>query len=165
MARPIGTGGTIDNLVVGGRTFVDLDPADGFKGLVGTVSSGSFTTFRDVNGTSGYAPPGGKTFKILAIKLYLVNASASASSAFNLGYADTDAGVQGGGPTNQKYVGNDNSNAHIFPIPWQGSANGPVDNAFELSYGESFTVPTGKFPFITGSGGGQILAILYGYEV
>jgi len=157
----VGTVGMVDSLTIGGRTFTDLT---NLISLVGNVTSGAFTTLRKLDATSGYTPSGSNKFKVHAIKMFLVNASAASNSSLNLGYGDTDSGVGGGAPTTPKYVGNDATNAHIFPIPWVGTANGPIQDTFELAYGQPFTIPNTKFPFVTGNAV-QAQVIIYGYEV
>lgn len=157
----VGTNGAVDSLTIGGRTFTDLT---NLISLVGDVQSGAYTTFRQLDGTSGYTPSGSNKFKVHAIKIFLVNSGEAANSTINFGYGNNDVGVGGGAPTSPKYVGNDSTNGHIFPVPWQGTANGPVDNNFELAYGQPFTIPNGKFPFATGNAV-QAQVLVYGYEV
>lgn len=151
---PIGTlGNVVPTLTVGGRVFTDLD---NLKMLVGNIDRGNgVATLRDVNSSSGYQVPGGKTFKVAAVRIVY----SGYISGIEIGYGDNDVGMGSvSQPTNVVFPGGSQNN---FAIVGKDT-NSQYEAPFQID------IPTGKYPcfgsLATGSSA-QASVIVYGYEV
>jgi hypothetical protein len=139
-------------LTAGGRTL----PQSNELKIVWGNSNGNNATLMDqslVTGT-GYQVPVGKTFHVLAMRVYMSATSGSPS----FGYGDTDVGQNSGSlPTNPVYLGQGTLLFGTLP-------SGLAANTW-LEFPCDFKIPAGKYPFYSDSGATVTSqAILIGYE-
>lgn len=146
MAKPIGTLGNIPTLLVNGRTFVDLTNLIVLFSTVGT--SGTYTTSRSANATSGYQVSG--TLTVGSIDAAITDQPTG--SQINLLYGDNDVGQNGSSPTNAVFCGGNSSN-HVGTIF--------TGNKYILP-GINFSIPNGKYPAFSATQQVCLLS-LYGY--
>lgn len=128
--------------------------------ILGTylVANGK-ATFRQPNGTSGYAVPGGQTLTIIGVQIH---AAVGSSAQLGLVYSDNDVGFNSTTAfTNPVYQFGD-ANFSFFRNPGV-TANG-LAPGMPQSFATYFQVPTGKYPGInhTGAGGNSIHITIYG---
>lgn len=139
-----------DSLIIGGRTFTDLD---NLIILAGYVVGGNYTTVRELNATAGYEVTAGKTLKILAIE----NTPVDAGSSVDIGYGDDDKGVNAvsSPPTNAVPVCGAIANMDF------GASGAYIQRQQAIN----FEVPEGKFPYIHIAAAKTSSVMLYCYEV
>lgn len=137
MAKPIGTIGNVDSLVMGNTTLVDLT---NLKHLVGGSATTNHTsTFRLGSGTSGYQVTTGKTLTLRAWRVELASITAGTGVLFSARYADNDLGVDGTtSPTNAINYGGSSSNALL-------GRYAVLANNIEGSF--AFPIPALKYPY------------------
>jgi hypothetical protein len=144
----------IPSLTVGGRVFTDttnLIQAVCF--VTGTTNPNC--TFRKMSGSAGYTPSGSKSFRILAMKI--LNNSSANNSSFYVGYSTNDVGFgTTTGPTGAVYVAGQSTLLMFNTTSGISSIEYPMD----------FTVPNGKYPFISNGTVSSLsgFVIIYGYE-
>lgn len=156
--KAIGTLGNVDSLKVGGQVFVDLT---NLISLIANCLTNSSSGFNQPGASSGYQVPGGKTFRIRAIR-YINYATALSATAtptrIVLNQADND-------------IGQDSATAAVNPVFPGGAAhnysaiaaNGPGGSFISEIGGLDFPIASGKYVgFSAGSTGGQVVMI-YGY--
>lgn len=144
---------TQSTLTVGGRVFTDLTNLITLLGYVGT---NQYTTFRQVNSSSGYQVPGGKSFRCAAIRAN-VFAAAAATYVYGPGYGDNDVGLASvAAPTGIVVPGGGSPQTdRLFDCSQLGIQESSVD----------FLIPTTKYPFAVSNGVVIVTFTLFGYEV
>lgn len=152
MAKPIGTLGVIDTLTIGGRVYTDLTNLIILHGAVSI--SGNPTTFRKANGTAGYQAV--NTLTISSVVFHCVTASAGVVG--NLGYTDTDYGINnGGGVTGAfKYIAD---SATLPQIPFDSTTGNTT-----ITSNINFTVATTKYLFFVPGSSINTIVLAYGYD-
>lgn len=152
MAKPIGTLGNVDSLIVGGRVFVDMENLLRFGAYISAGNNNA--TFRLAAATSGYQVPGGKTLTVGAVQAMTVNAVGGGNSGYRLLQSDNDVGFDS--PTsfsNPIYEFDNQNSAYIF-----------TDNRAS-EFPSSMEVPATKyFSVETATGGINFLCKAFGYE-
>lgn len=137
------------SLSLGGRKFSEAELKGGNMVylIAADTGTGNYNTFREFNGTAGYVVPGGKTLRILALRLSS-NATTGSQYAVKLLYGDTDVGfASAAAPTTPVYMGGSSAaNYGIASLITTGGASQAEDIA-------NFTVPTGKYPAFLGKNG------------
>lgn len=152
---PIGTLGNVVSFTKSGRVFLDLDNLICLVGSMGQTTN--WATLRKVGDTSGYQVPTGKSFVAWSY-VFICNTNAG---PIYYAYGDNDVGfASSSAPTSAKYPGNDVGTGVIGRTT---TATETIDGNLGL-----FSVPTGKYPAFSGSGGaggtsGNIF--VFGYEV
>lgn len=136
-----------DEIKVGGHTKTGLIIMAQCA-LSGSTSTG---TFVESNGTSGYVVPGGKTLKIIGLRLE----PTSTPGTFALAYSDNDLGYSGTTvATNPVYCYGSSANILVSQAPGPTVTEVPTN----------FDVPTGKYPgIIAGTFYGEITMVGYLY--
>lgn len=140
---------------VGGVTFVDLNNMITLGAF--SSSSGNYATFRQPNGTAGYAVTSAKTLKLYAMRL---QSAATASQQSQLAYGDNDVGFNTSTvPTNPVYWIGSNS---VDILETQTNSN-QWSRDGELSI--RFDIVATKYPFHKGNGTHLQVCTVFGYEV
>lgn len=145
-------------IIVGGAVLTDLDNLIELSITNDSTASQKYSTLRQSSASAGYVVPASKTFYCRASAFLLISAAAAAKNGY-IGYADTDAGISGAAPTNPVYYGQSAGGSYALPANINGTAQNPRIEAVTL-----FTIPTGKYPFVTLSSGLESQCRLYGYE-
>lgn len=150
----IGTVGNIDKIMVGSVELVDIS---GLLCLGSTVNAvgvgGRYTTARSGFATSGYQVTAGKSLRILAVRMVVVDATAGGGSSDFWGYGDTDVGVN-------------SASAPTTPINSNVMKPGParVGNSTVYTVTGKAEVPAQKYIFAENDGASAFWNF-YGYEV
>lgn len=150
----VGTVGNVDKITVGSVELVDISNLKCVGAIVSAAGVGTkYSTPRSQFATSGYQVGGGVSFRVLAIRMVVIDAAATGGSSDGWGYADNDVGLtSAAAPTST--VG---SNV-MRPGPGRGG------------YGSVFTVsgkaevPATKYLYVFNDAAAAHWTI-YGYEV
>ncbi len=155
MAKRYGVLGTIETLQIGSQGygfhhFVDVET---LLVLGVGVGGNGFGTYRDHNGSAGYAVTALKTLQLKALSAReLVNTS----KAVQVGYGDTDVGLNSlSPPTNPVYTFGGSLTANNTALLFLLAA---TQNSVPIR----FDVPAGKYPFQECA---NASTTVYGYEV
>ena len=155
MAKRYGILGTIETLQIGSAdygfvTFVDLENLL----TLGTGCGGNgFSTYRNHNASAGYTVTALKTLQLKALS---VRELSNVNKAIQVGYGDTDVGLNSlTPPTNPVYCFGGSLTANNIALLFLGAAT-------QRSAPIRFDVIAGKYPFNEGAGSS---GTIYGYEV
>lgn len=145
-------GGNIPGLNIAGVLW----PAkySGLKVLVGITNGGPYSSLREPGSTTDYTAPVGKSFKGIAMRISEHNGVAC---GFGVGYS-TGAPTWAGGvapATPIQYMGG----AATFLRMGLVAANTTIEVPLI-----GWSIPTGKYGYVTEDAGGICSFIVYGYE-
>ena len=128
----------IPNLMVAGRTFTDLTNLIVLNGICDNTNQ--YATLRLPNGTSGYQVPASRTLRILAVSATF--SVVTGAAAVSIGYGDTDVGFSAASaPTTPVSLSNGGRAMYV--------GAGALKPPYEMA--TNFTVPTGKYPYVSNS--------------
>lgn len=160
MATPIGTLGTIDTLTVGGRVLTDLTNLKTLVAQAGGSANTQNCTFRQIGTSAGYQVPGGKTFNVVALRIYTINdLGIAGASTVDLYYSTTDVGYGTNTATTTTGIAGAGVSTR-FPIK---SAQGDT-----VEFCLNWSIPTGFYLTCVGQynvAGQEAMLYIYGYEV
>lgn len=146
-------GGSVDTLVVAGRTFLDLANLKVLLTRTGAATSNG--TFRELNASAGYQVPNDKKFVVKAI---VWGGQEAAGNMPTLCYSDNDVGVNSStaftNVVNMAAIAN-----NMF-------ADGPTAGSYQNMYIDDFEIPAGKYIGVADGNTTDInLFQIFGYEV
>ena len=150
----IGTVGNIDKITVGGVELVDIANLFCVGCTVNAVGLGArYSTARSQFATSGYQVGVGKSFRVLAVRMTVLDATAGSGSSDSWGYGDTD-------------VGSNSAAAPTTPIVSNVMRPGPgrVANSTTYIVTGRAEVPASKYVYAQNDGASAYWNF-YGYEV
>lgn len=143
-----------ESVILGGRTITDPDNLVMLIGYLG--GSAAYTTMRKPEASAGYAVPVGKTFRILAVSVYV--SVANAGTGVYIFYGDTDVGQMNvAAPTNPVYPAN--GNYITGTVASQSVGASLVETAWK------WDIATGKYPAIRSDGAGYVTVKMWGKEI
>lgn len=140
-------------LQVGGRVFTDITNLIILSGTFNGAVNG-YCSARRQNGTTGYAPGAGKSFRLMAFELSVLTVTANAT--LQVGYQDADVGF-----------GTNNAPTNLVQVAGSGNGTGYSTNTVGVTqYALDFSIPTGKYLYTFNSGNVSVGHYrMFGYEV
>jgi hypothetical protein len=142
---------SIPSLTVGGRVFTDLSNLVILMGH--TLGTGNASSLRKPGSSTGYTPPVGKSFRLLALKIIT---NSSSQSGIRLLSSTNDIGNNTAtSVTGASYIYGDSNNYFTSGTTPGGFLEAAID----------FTVPFGSYlTILSGGSTSDCFVIAYGYE-